>query len=374
VKLVTINNARNVSGCEENQLDLALWFRSERNCETVFFVHDEGVLGDRAEAQGFPVHRVFRGGVGRLTSLFSLAGALYKEQPDVVSINREHNIYPVYAALKMVQPFMSIVPKVVAVFHSPTGRSYPLLKHFDGVICTSEYTGESFFANNTGLRERTAIIPYGTHLPPLDQAEKEKEHRPRRLFGEKTFPLVGMVGDLWKNQAELVDVANLLRDEFPEITITVVGAGSVETVNALRRQIEENGLENNFILSGRIDRARIPDLFFDFDVSLSTYRHEGFGIVHIESLAAMTPLVAYNSGGIREIVRNGGGILVDGSTRELADALAGLLRDGEHRRALGREGRRVVSEHFTMDIMCRRHFEYYQGLLGSAHKSSGADT
>ena len=372
MKLVTVNNARNVSGCEENQLDLALWFRSERGCETVFFVRDESVLGDRAEALGFAVQRVFRGGVGRLTSLFSLARALYQERPDVVSINREHNIYPVYAALKMVQPFMKKTPLMVAVFHSPTGRRYPLLHRFDGVICTSEYTGESFFANNAGLRERTRIIPYGTLLPPAEQAGKEDDLRPRRLFEQRSFPLVGMVGDLWKNQAELVDVASLVRDEFPGITVAVVGAGSGEAVEALRRRIEESGLQDNFILSGRIDRSRIPDLFFDFDVSLSTYRHEGFGIVHIESLAAMTPLIAYNSGGIREIVRHGGGILVDGGTREFAAALADLLRDGARRRALGQEGRRVVEELFTMDIMCRRHFEYYDALLDGRHTAAGA--
>ena len=372
MKLATINNARNVSGCEENQLDLARWFRSERECETVFFVHDESALGERAAAQGFSVRRVFRGGVGRLTSLFSLARALYEERPDVVSINREHNIYPVYAALKMVQPFMKHTPLMVAVFHSPTGRRYPLLKRFDGVICTSEYTGESFFANNAGLRERTRIIHYGTLIPPLEQGDKEKELRPRRLFEQCSFPLVGMVGDLWKNQAELADVANLVREEFPGITFAVVGSGSAETVEALRRKVEESDLQDNFIISGRIERSRIPDLFFDFDVSLSTYRHEGFGIVHIESLAAMTPLIAYNSGGIREIVRHGGGVLVDGGTREFAEALAGLLGDGDRRRTLGREGRRVVEELFTMDIMCRRHFDYYSALLDGAQAATGA--
>jgi glycosyltransferase involved in cell wall biosynthesis len=363
VKLVTVNNARNVSGCEENQLDLARWFRSERGCETVFFVHNESVLAERAEKLGFSVQRVFRSGMGRVTSLFSLVRALYAEQPDVVSINREHNIYPVYAALKMVQPFLKNTPRMVAVFHSPTGRCYPVIKRFDGVICTSEYTGESFFANNAGLRERTEIIPYGTLVPPIDQADKENALRSRRLFKTRSFPLVGMVGDLWKNQAELVDVAKLLQSEFPEIMFVVVGAGSVETVAELNQKIEKNLLQDNFIVSGRIDRSRISDLFFDFDVSLSTYRHEGFGIVHIESLAALTPLVAYNSGGLCEIVRKGGGLLVDGGTKEFAAALAGLLRDGDRRRALGREGRRVVEEYFTMDIMCRRHFDYYTELL-----------
>lgn len=363
MKLFTINNARKVSGCEENQLDLARWFRDERDSETVFLVREESHLGDRAEAEGFKVKRVFRDGLGRISTPFAIAKAIGDEQPDVISVNREHNIYATWLGLQLARPFVKRTPLIVSVFHSPTGRRYPLLKQFDGVICTSEYTGESFFKNNLGLREQTSIIPYGTLLPAVDPAAKEDDHRTRKIFTQYGYPLVGMVGDLWKNQAELIDVADLLRNEHPALTFLVIGAGSDETVAELRSKVEQRGLQDRFIITGRVDRSQISDLFFDLDVSLSTYPHEGFGIVHIESLAAMTPLIAYNSGGIREIIRHGGGILVDGSTREFAAALSELLADPARRKVLGREGRRVVEEYFTMDIMCRTHYDYYAGLL-----------
>lgn len=368
MKLFTVNNARKVSGCEENQLDLARWFRDERSSETVFLVRDESHLGDRAEAEGFKVKRVFSDGLGRINTPFAIAGAIREEQPDVISVNREHNIYATWLGLQIARPFVKRRPLIVSVFHSPTGRRYPLLKRFDGVICTSEYTGESFFTNNSGLREHTEIIPYGTLLPTVDQAAKEDDHRPRRIFTEYGYPLVGMVGDLWKNQTELIDVAALLLCDYPNITFLVIGAGSDDTVAELKGKVERLGLQERFIITGRVERSRIPDLFFDLDVSLSTYPHEGFGIVHIESLAAMTPLVAFNSGGIREIIRFGGGILVNGSTREFAAALSGLLSDPVRRKNLGREGRRVVEEHFTMDIMCRTHYDYYADLLKQKRK------
>ena len=60
----------------------------------------------------------------------------------------------------------------------------------------------------------------------------------------------------------------------------------------------------------------------------------------------------------------------NGGTKEFAAALAGLLRDGDRRRALGREGRQVVTEYFTMEIMCRRHFNYYSALLDGTRKGS----
>lgn len=369
MKVFTVNNARKVSGGEENQLDLARWFRDERNCETIFLVRDESHLGDRAEVEGFSVRRVFRDGLERISTPFVIACAIRDDQPDVISINREHNIYATWLGMQMARPFVPRSPLMVSVLHSPTGRRYPLLKHFDGVICTSEYIGESFFSNNDGLRERTEIIPCGTLLPPVNITAKEDDRRPRRIFAGYGSPLVGMVGDLWKNQTELIDVADLLRDEHPDLTFVVIGAGSDDIVAGLRRRVEKLGLQDRFIITGRIERSRISDLFFDLDVSLSTYPHEGFGIVHIESLAAMTPLVAYNSGGIREILRNGGGILVDGGTREFATALSGLISDPGRRHALGREGRRVVEEQFTMEIMCRKHYDYYEALVEQSREN-----
>jgi glycosyltransferase involved in cell wall biosynthesis len=119
------------------------------------------------------------------------------------------------------------------------------------------------------------------------------------------------------------------------------------------------------VLIPRVPRTRIPDIFYDFDVSVSTHRNEGFGIVHIESLAAMTPLVAYNCGGIREIIANGGGVLVDGGTAELAETLAKFLSDAQLRHTVGVEGRTVVKEQFTIEIMCRKHYDFYAYLANS---------
>ncbi|MDD2365354.1 MAG: glycosyltransferase family 4 protein [Desulfuromonadaceae bacterium] len=363
MKLFTVNNARKVSGCEENQLDLARWFRDERGDETVFLVREMSDLGDRADAEGFKVKRVFSDGLGRIKTPFAIAETIKDEQPDIISVNREHNIYATWIGIQLARPFLKETPLAVAVFHSPTGRRYPLLNKFDGVICTSEYTGESFFQNNQGLRERTKIIPYGTLLPLVDQDAKENDSRPKRIFKNLRSPLVGMIGDLWKNQSQLIDVANMLRSEHPELTFVVVGAGSDEIVAELKSKVVRLGLQDRFIITGRVERSKIPDLFFDLDISLSTYTHEGFGIVHIESLAAMTPLIAYNSGGIREIIRYGGGILVDGNTDEFAAAISELISDSCKRRTLGRKGRQVVEKYFTMEIMCRNHHEYYDNIL-----------
>jgi len=79
-----------------------------------------------------------------------IARAILAEQPDVLSINREHNILPVYYTARLIRPLLKTKPKLVAVFHTPTGRYYPGLRKFDGIIATSEYTGDSFVRANPG--------------------------------------------------------------------------------------------------------------------------------------------------------------------------------------------------------------------------------
>ena len=230
---------------------------------------------------------------------------------------------------------------------------------YDGAIATSEYTGASFYPKNPGLEQMTRIIHYGIPVPECQPAKMDKKRERKVLKGRK-FPVIGMVGELWKNQDELVDAGVKLCAAFPEITIAIVGGGGTDL---LTEKIAAYGLEKNFILTGRIPREQIPDLFYDLDLSVSTHRNEGFGIVHIESLAARTPVIAYNNGGLVEIIRKGGGILVNGITDDFTREIITLLNNDDRRFAMGEEGRRVFEENFTLDMMVKKHVEYFHELL-----------
>ncbi len=359
MKILFVNNARVCSGCEDHLIDIAVWFR-DHGVEPVFLVREGGILQERLDLLGIRAYPVFIS--GRKGGLLArIAKVLFAELPDVVSINREHNIMPVLAAKLLVQPVLRKKPKMVAVFHTPTGRWYPGLKGFDGIIGTSGYTAESFIRVNPGIKGKTAVIHYGITLPRADAALKFTRERPRRFFHGRRFPIIGMVGELWKNQEELVDAAPRLVERFPDITIAFIGG--YDGSESLTQKIAASGLQDHFILTGRVDRKAIPDVFFDLDLSVSTHRNEGFGIVHIESLAALTPVVAYNSGGLVEILEKGGGVLVNGTTGEFADAVSGLLADDAKRWELGKEGRKVVEEHFSVDAMGRKHLAFYEKVV-----------
>jgi len=358
VKIVFVINARLVSGAEEHLLDLASRLPAH-GIEPVLFVRAGGAFEKRLNECGIKNRPVFV--PSRLKTIQNISKTLVLEQPDIISVNREHNIYPSLLAYYLAAPFIKKRPKFVAVFHTPTGRSYPFLSTLiDGVIATSEYTGASFWKQNHGLKRMTTVIHYGIEQPEIQQ-DKSNLNRERRVLKGRKYPVIGMVGELWKNQEELVDATVELKKFFPDITVAIVGGGGTEHLDI---KIAEYGLENNVVLTGRIPRDQIPDLFYDFDLSVSTHRNEGFGIVHIESLAACTPVVAYNSGGLVEIISKGGGVLVDGVKADFCREVICLLKDHELRERLGREGKEIVEKHFTVDLMVEKHADYYLKLRG----------
>jgi len=359
LKILYVNNARVSSGAEDHMVDVASWLKAHGE-ELVCLVTRGAVLENQLTEIGVPYHSVFDKS-RRLGLPVRIARAILAEQPDVVSINREHNIFPVLLSTRIAAPWVRKKPKMVAVFHTPTGRYYPGLKNFDGIIATSEYTAGGFVRANPGIENLLAIIHYGIRMPAADEAAKRDRNRPRRYFRDRGFPIIGMVGELWKNQEELVDAARVLVDSFPDLTVAFIGG--YEESKSLKDRISRHGLEKHSVLTGRLPRNLIPDVFFDLDLSVSTHRNEGFGIVHIESMACLTPVVAYDSGGLVEIVRKGGGVLVEGGTREFARAVAELLSDDERRHRLGLEGRKVVEDHFSIDAMGRNHRSYYRDVL-----------
>jgi glycosyltransferase involved in cell wall biosynthesis len=359
MKILFVTNARLCSGAEDHILDVSLWLK-DHGIEPVFLIREGGVFQERLADIGLKFYPAFLSGKN-IRSLCRIAKVLMNELPDVVSINREYNILPVYAAERIMSAFLKKKPKMVSVLHTPTGRWCPGIGKLDGIIATSEYTAESFFSANRGIKEKTSVIYHGIKLPSVDKETKFDKNRTRRIFRGRGFPIIGMSGEFWKNQEELVDVAQYLVKVYPNITIAFVGG--YDQSASLQEKINGSGLQENFILTGRLERKLMPDVFYDLDLSVSTHRNEGFGLVHIESLAGYTPVVTYNSGGVVEILCKGGGLLVNGDKKDFADAILDLLSDDEKRTRLGNIGRKVVEENFSIDAMGKNHLAFYKKLF-----------
>jgi glycosyltransferase involved in cell wall biosynthesis len=86
----------------------------------------------------------------------------------------------------------------------------------------------------------------------------------------------------------------------------------------------------------------------------------------LEALACGLPVVAFDTGGIPEIVREGcTGVLVErGNAPALGSAIERLLQDGEVRQRMSANCRRVAVQEYALEVQARRYVELYDTLLG----------
>jgi len=87
--------------------------------------------------------------------------------------------------------------------------------------------------------------------------------------------------------------------------------------------------------------------------------------VVIEAMAAGLPVVATSSGGVPEIVREGEtGLLPPEQPGPLGEAIAQVLADPAHARAMGDAGRVRAVECFDVRRVARQVEAVYDAMLG----------
>jgi glycosyltransferase involved in cell wall biosynthesis len=93
--------------------------------------------------------------------------------------------------------------------------------------------------------------------------------------------------------------------------------------------------------------------------------NEGFPLTHLEAMQFGLPVVGTNIAGIREQIQTGknGLIVPPGDPIALADALETLLGNPELRSQMGKAGRDLVQQQFSMNANVTQILEVYQSLL-----------
>lgn len=366
MKVLLINNGKGWSGGQEHLKDLALELR-ENGVEVQFLVRQDTVNETRYAELGFKVHLMpYKHGLNMVRTFPWLVSMLRSERFDIVSINREHDLALTVLAYRAAFPFKRH-GKLMMSYHLPTERNQFLLSAVDAIVNISVHVQDKLLNSNPAARGKSHILYYGIKLPEPPPEEKFDNARPGRYLAGRRFPVIGMVGEFWKNQIEMVEMLPLLMKEFPGITLAFIGNDSARPlVEPLIARAKELGVEENVLFTGLVPRDRIYDTFHDLDLSVTTHRNEGLGIVHLESLAAGTPVVGYNEGGYVDIFKGEDvGIMVDGTTPDFAAAVIGLLKDDARRFAMGREGYRLIERRYSLQAMGRSYLQFYKKLLGA---------
>ncbi len=224
---------------------------------------------------------------------------------------------------------------------------------YSKIICISNQTRCSLINWIPIVKKKTVVIPNGISIPDFVDFK----------FSEIYYDVL-FVGGLSRQKGVnfLLEAISILKEKYNRyLKVAIVGDGPLK--DELRKlcvklkinnQVEFLGIQknvNNFMRSSKV--FVLPS------------RWEGFGLVIIEAMSNMLPVIASNVGGIPEIIENGkDGILLPPEDSEtLAQAINDLLENKELREKLSQAAYKKVKKEFSIKKYSVQILDLYRSLI-----------
>lgn len=230
----------------------------------------------------------------------------------------------------------------------------------DVVTYLGEYT-RSRLAPAVGAHPQLAQLPPGVDTDVFHPGVDGSAVRAR--YGLTDRPVIVCVSRLVarKGQDVLIEALPAIRRQVPDTALLIVGHGPhLETLRGLAGQ---HGVTEHVTFTGGVPFEELPAHYAAGDVFAMPCRTrrggmdvEGLGIVYLEASAVGLAVVAGDSGGAPDAVRDGEtGYVVGGrDVGAVARRLSLLLSDGSLRAELGAAGRAWVDAEWRWDVLAGR--------------------
>lgn len=229
------------------------------------------------------------------------------------------------------------------------------LIHSDAVTTVSEslrgQTQEIF-----RLRDEIQVIP--NFFTPSAPRRSRLEVRRELGISDDQFLVVHMSNLRPTKRIDLllrVIAATAQRDR---IRLLILAGGSFSPFEALAAEL---GLRQNVIL--KEDATVVEDYLPAADAGLYTSENESFGLSILESLFYGKPVVAFQIGGIPEVVGDAAYLHPFGDITAMAASLDALLESPEAARQMGERGRQRAEMNFTADRVVPQYEALYRSVL-----------
>jgi len=213
------------------------------------------------------------------------------------------------------------------------------------------------------LQSRAVTIENGIASHEPDPAQPEPAVAGRIASHCRGRPCIAMVSRLSPEKGLDTMLAALaqLREAGADYALVIVGEGPER--ERIERQIAEQGLEGQVLLTGYVEEAF--RLMPRFDVLAIPSRTEGLPITLLEAMAGHVAVIATRVGQIPAVLDQGncGHLLEPGDAGGLADGIRRLVEDRSYRETRVSNAARRVREYYSIVTTADRYAALYAGIL-----------
>jgi len=211
-------------------------------------------------------------------------------------------------------------------------------------------------------KKKIRIIPTPVNLDKFIYCnpEKVRNFREKHHPGRKVIINVGRK-DPSKDYATLYKAISLVYEDYKKLAFWQIG-----TDVYLREKIKA---DENLILTStdKINQEELTNYYHASDIYVSSSKHESFGKVLIEVMAAGLPVVATATTGSKEIIKDrvNGFLVPIEDSQTLAKKILYLLNNPAKAKQMGEAGRKIVKERFNQQKIIQQIIKFWQDLTAS---------
>jgi len=159
-------------------------------------------------------------------------------------------------------------------------------------------------------------------------------------------------------------------------TLKLIGWGDID---GIRNKARMYGIEDHVVIADRMPRTELIRELEEADLAILPSHGESFGLANAEAQAAGLPVIAYEVGGVPEIIKKGetGWLVPLRRVDRLAEAITDAIENPKKTFEMGLAGRKRVSNLFSWprsaEIMLRRIEAEKRGKTSTISEISETD-
>lgn len=203
------------------------------------------------------------------------------------------------------------------------------------------------------------LIYNGIKIPEVQPIKGRKNSKTINLL------IVGRISENKGQIQAILAVKELINRGYTSIQLNIAGTGEKEYIDELKSIVETYGLASNVKFLGQIiDLDSVRECT---DIELVCSKKEAFGRVTIEAMLKKNPVIGANTGGTKELIKEGvnGLLYEENNILDLANKIESVSNDLEKVRLMGENAYNYAKEKFTAEINANNIMKLYNSIINN---------
>lgn len=244
----------------------------------------------------------------------------------------------------------------------PSVLQYLTVRISDKILVVSQPIKDFLMLKYDVPEEKIAVLPNGVDTTIFNPWVRGKGLKDK--LGAEYIVL--FVGYIYTLDILIKAALNIVKEKPKTLFIIVGNHGLLKWIN----EIKKLSLEENFLFTGPIPHAEVPEYISDADVCINIFpQNEYFAAAHplkiLEYMACGKPVIATNLPGTAQTIQNGvNGFLYNSEdVKTFTEYLHMLLSDQNLRKRIGQAAWTTVKYHYNWETIAENLIKIFEDIV-----------